>query len=189
VLDVGCANGYYMWRMVGAGAKLVVGIDPVGRSLAQFLAVRQLLAGDYPVCMLPLTLEKLPAGLPPFDTVFSMGLLYHQRDPLQHLQQLKQRLRPGGELVLETLVVAGEAQQLLVPRPRYAQMRNVYGIPSVSQLALWLAQCGDQGLGNRVFGPGVVAQLQPGKPEQVVAMGDQLLFESGCGRRHGVRAL
>ena len=28
VLDVGCGNGYYGWRMLGAGAKRVVGTDP-----------------------------------------------------------------------------------------------------------------------------------------------------------------
>ncbi|MGR9014551.1 MAG: DUF1698 domain-containing protein, partial [Gammaproteobacteria bacterium] len=29
VLDVGCGNGYHCWRMLGAGAKTVVGIDPM----------------------------------------------------------------------------------------------------------------------------------------------------------------
>ncbi|MGZ5585250.1 MAG: DUF1698 domain-containing protein, partial [Methylobacter sp.] len=29
VLDVGCGNGYHCWRMLGAGAKMVVGIDPM----------------------------------------------------------------------------------------------------------------------------------------------------------------
>jgi tRNA (mo5U34)-methyltransferase len=28
VLDVGCGNGYFGWRMLGAGAECVIGIDP-----------------------------------------------------------------------------------------------------------------------------------------------------------------
>ncbi len=40
------------------------------------------------------------------------------------------QLAPGGELVLETLVVEGDENTVLVPGDRYAQMRNVYFIPS-----------------------------------------------------------
>lgn len=31
VLDVGCGNGYYIWRMLGAGARFVLGVDPTLR--------------------------------------------------------------------------------------------------------------------------------------------------------------
>jgi tRNA (mo5U34)-methyltransferase len=141
VLDVGCANGYYLWRMVGAGARCAVGIDPMGRFLAQFTAVQRLLGGDPPVLLLPFTLEQLPP-LAVFDTVFSMGVLYHRRNPLEHLQQLKQQLRPGGELVLETLILPDESSALLIPKQRYAQMRNVYVIPSAATLCSWLSSSG-----------------------------------------------
>lgn len=43
ILDVGCGSGYHMWRMIGAGAHLVVGIDPMQLFLCQFEAVRKLL--------------------------------------------------------------------------------------------------------------------------------------------------
>lgn len=141
VLDVGCANGYYLWRMVGMGARCALGIDPMGRFLAQFTAVQRLLGGDHPVVQLPYTLEQLPP-LATFDSVFSMGVLYHRRDPLEHLQQLKWQLRPAGELVLETLVLPDESTPLLIPKQRYAQMRNVYAIPSVATLFSWLSRCG-----------------------------------------------
>lgn len=141
VLDVGSANGYYLWRMVGAGARCALGIDPMGRFLAQFTAVQRLLGGDLPVVQLPYTLEQLPP-LMTFDSVFSMGVLYHRRGPLEHLQQLKQQLRPGGELVLETLLLPDETVPLLLPKQRYAQMRNVYAIPSATTLLTWLECCG-----------------------------------------------
>ncbi len=141
ILDVGCGNGYYLWRMLGAGAGSVVGIDPNWLFLNQFLAVKRYLP-DLPAWHLPLALEELPGKLEGFDTVFSMGVLYHRRSPIDHLLELKDCLRKGGELVLETLVVEGDAQQVLVPEDRYAMMRNVWFLPSVPALELWLRRAG-----------------------------------------------
>ena len=141
ILDVGCGSGYHMWRMIGAGAALTVGIDPMQLFLCQFEAVRKLLGNDQRAHLLPLGIEQLPA-LQAFDTVFSMGVLYHRRSPLEHLWQLKDQLVSEGELVLETLVVEGDENTVLVPGERYAQMRNVYFIPSAPALKNWLEKCG-----------------------------------------------
>ena len=141
ILDVGCGNGYYMWRMLGAGANSVVGIDPNWLFLCQFLAMKHYLP-ELPAWHLPLAFEELPGKLQGFDTVFSMGVLYHRRSPIDHLLDLKDCLVRDGELVLETLVVEGDAQQVLVPEDRYAQMRNVWFLPSVPALELWLRRAG-----------------------------------------------
>ncbi len=141
ILDVGCGSGYHLWRMVGAGAQLAVGIDPTQLFLCQFEAVRKLLGSDQRAHLLPLGIEQLPA-LNAFDTVFSMGVLYHRRSPLEHLWQLKDQLVSEGELVLETLVVEGDERTVLIPGDRYAQMRNVYFIPSALALKNWLEKCG-----------------------------------------------
>ena len=141
ILDVGCGSGYHMWRMIGAGAHLAVGIDPTQLFLCQFEAVRKLLGNDQRAHLLPLGIEQLPA-LKAFDTVFSMGVLYHRRSPLEHLWQLKDHLVNEGELVLETLVIDGDENTVLVPGDRYAQMRNVYFIPSALALKNWLKKCG-----------------------------------------------
>lgn len=141
ILDVGCGSGYHLWRMVGAGASLAVGIDPMQLFLCQFEAVRKLLGSDQRAHLLPLGIEQLPE-LKAFDTVFSMGVLYHRRSPLDHLLQLKNQLVSGGELVLETLVIEGGERDVLVPGERYAQMRNVYFIPSTGALKGWLEKCG-----------------------------------------------
>ncbi|WP_020559313.1 tRNA 5-methoxyuridine(34)/uridine 5-oxyacetic acid(34) synthase CmoB [Thiofilum flexile] len=143
ILDVGCGSGYHLWRMRGAGAKLVLGIDPSLFFLMQFHCVRHYLPHE-PVYYLPLKSEDLPMlkegeG---FDTVFSMGVLYHRRSPLQHLQELKGVLRAGGELVLETLVVEGDERTVLMPEDRYGKMRNVWFIPSTTMLELWLRRLG-----------------------------------------------
>lgn len=141
ILDVGCGSGYHVWRMVGAGARLAVGIDPMQLFLCQFEAVRRLLGDDRRAHVLPLGIEQLPA-LAAFDTVFSMGVLYHRRSPLDHLWQLKDQLVSGGELVLETLVIEGDENSVLVPGERYGQMRNVYFLPSPAALTQWLEKCG-----------------------------------------------
>jgi len=141
VLDVGCGNGYYQWRMLGAGADSVIGVDPNWLFFCQFQAIQRYLP-DLPAWHLPFALEDLPANLEGFDTVFSMGVLYHRRSPIDHLLALKDCLVKGGELVLETLVVEGDGQQVLVPEDRYAQMRNVWFVPSVPALELWLRRAG-----------------------------------------------
>ncbi|WP_102796928.1 tRNA 5-methoxyuridine(34)/uridine 5-oxyacetic acid(34) synthase CmoB [Bowmanella denitrificans] len=140
VLDVGCGSGYHLWRMRGQGAELVVGVDPYPLFLMQFLIMQHFIQ-DQQVFQLPLGIEALPA-LNSFDTVFSMGVLYHRKSPLDFLQQLKSLLRKGGELVLETLVVEGDEHQVFLPGERYAQMRNVWFIPSVKALESWLQRLG-----------------------------------------------
>jgi tRNA (mo5U34)-methyltransferase len=141
VLDVGCGNGYHCWRMLGAGAKMVVGIDPMLLNVMQFQLVRKLY-GEAPVYVLPLGIEDLPYGLKAFDTVFSMGVLYHRRSPIDHLLELRDCLQPGGELVLETLVIDGGLGEVLLPEDRYARMRNVWFLPSCETLIGWLKRCG-----------------------------------------------
>ena len=143
VLDVGCGSGYHCWRMLGEGARLVLGIDPNPHFLAQFHALKRYTEA-LPVHLLPFKSEQLPGDLQAFDTVFSMGVLYHRRSPLDHLLELKGFLKPGGELVLETLVVPGEAGRVLVPEDRYAQMRNVWFLPTPPELEKWLRRCGFQ---------------------------------------------
>jgi tRNA (mo5U34)-methyltransferase len=142
VLDVGCGSGYHCWRMAGEGAELVIGIDPSILFAMQFEAVKHFIGKAYPVHMLPLGIQDVPPALRAFDTVFSMGILYHRRSPIDHLMELRDCLRPGGELVLETLVIEGGPGETLVPEERYAKMRNVWFIPSVATLELWLHRSG-----------------------------------------------
>ena len=145
VLDVGCGNGYHCWRMLGAGAQMVVGVDPVQLHVLQFQAIRRLY-GEAPVYVLPLTLEEIPEKTSIFDTVFSMGVLYHRRSPIDHLMDLRNCLRGGGELVLETLVIEGKLGEVLVPEGRYARMRNVWFLPTCDTLISWMRRCGFQNI-------------------------------------------
>jgi len=146
VLDVGCGSGYHMWRMLGEGAHRVVGVDPSRLFLNQFQAFKhyaqQTTEQALNIDLLPFKMEDVPARLKAFDTVFSMGVLYHRKSPIDHMQELKDALKPGGELVLETLVIEGELGQVLMPEDRYAMMRNVWFLPSSETLLLWARRVG-----------------------------------------------
>ncbi len=141
VLDVGCGSAYHCFRMLGAEARLVVGIEPHLPYVMQFALLKRFVP-HLPLFVLPVTMERLPAGLAAFDTVFSMGVLYHRRSPIDHLMELKACLRKGGELVLETLVVEGEEGYSLFPPGRYSNMGNVWFIPSCATVGSWLSRCG-----------------------------------------------
>ena len=147
ILDVGCGSGYHMWRMLGEGAHRVVGVDPSRLFLAQFQAFKQYaqsglvnqsgLEEPLNIDLLPLRMEDVPRPLKAFDTTFSMGVLYHRKSPLDHMAELKDTLKPGGQLVFE-----GGLGEVLMPEDRYAQMRNVWFLPSCETLLLWARRVG-----------------------------------------------
>ncbi|MBT4123781.1 MAG: tRNA 5-methoxyuridine(34)/uridine 5-oxyacetic acid(34) synthase CmoB [Candidatus Ruthia sp.] len=141
VLDVGAGNGYFTYLMALSGAEIALGIEPFLLFNYQFQAVRSLINNSPNAFVLPLKLEQIPSK-PIFDTVFSMGVLYHQKNHLLHLQQLKEIMSEGGELVLETLVIDKQHGDQIIPEDRYARMRNVWCLPSTDTLHTWLEQTG-----------------------------------------------
>ncbi|MDE2649037.1 MAG: tRNA 5-methoxyuridine(34)/uridine 5-oxyacetic acid(34) synthase CmoB, partial [Paracoccaceae bacterium] len=124
-------------RMAMEGAKKALGIEPFLLFNYQYAAIKSLVNKDINAMLLPIRLEEMPK-LSIFDSVFSMGVLYHQRSHMEHLLQLKDMMAPGAELILETLVVEGPNGYSLIPDGRYAQMRNVHCLPSVETLKSWL---------------------------------------------------
>ena len=141
VLDIGCGNGYFGWRMLEAGAACIIGLDPTLRYVMQHELIKTFSPAS-PNYVLPLRFPCLPELQGCVDLAFSMGVLYHQRDPLAHLQALHQTLIKGGELILETLVIEESEGDVLRPAPRYARMKNVWAIPSLETLQSWLGSSG-----------------------------------------------
>ena len=141
VLDIGSSCGYYMFRMSADDPALIIGIEPYLTFYFQFLLLQRYIQADR-VFTLPLRLEAFPEMPGYFDTVFCMGILYHQRHHLESLQRIRALLRPGGQLILETLILEGDDDRVLIPRDRYAKMNNVYAIPSVTRLIAWLRVSG-----------------------------------------------
>ena len=157
VLDVGCGNGYFGWRMLQAGARRVVGIDATPLFHMQHEAINQYIC-DRRNMVLPVRFEQLPERLieARFDAAFSMGVLYHQRHPGEHLRRLCRSLKPGGQVILETLIVEGAAP--LRPAGRYARMRNVREIPTPDSLLNALATAG--------FGEARIIDIAPTTPAE-----------------------
>jgi len=137
VLDVGAGNGYFTLRMAMEGAKRALGIEPFLLFNYQFRAIKSLIESPLNALLLPIRLEDMPK-MSIFDTVFSMGVLYHQKNHMAHLSQLYEMMAQDAELVLETLVVENQEDYILAPKGRYAHMRNVHSIPSIKTLKSWL---------------------------------------------------
>ena len=138
VLDVGCGNGYFGWRMLEAGAQSVVGIDPSALFCLQHQCVERYVQ-DKRNTVLPFKLEELPTTVQ-FNCVFSMGVIYHRRDPIDHLTRLYDQTSSSGLLILETLI--HDQKTSLYPDGRYARMGNVWQLPSPGLTARWLKQAG-----------------------------------------------
>ena len=138
VLDIGCGSGYHLWRMLGEGARWAVGLEPVALYVHQFEVLQKYLGLADRAAVLGIPFELYPEKTAFFDTIFSMGVLYHRKSPMEHLEAIRDSLKKGGQVVLETLVVEGGDHTVLVPKGRYAQMRNVWFLPSVETLAGWL---------------------------------------------------
>ena len=166
VLDVGAGNGYFTLRMMLEGAKKVLGIEPFLLFNYQYAAINALHRQDSNSMLLPLRLEEMPS-MPVFESVFSMGVLYHQRDHMLHLSNLKEMMTPDSELILETLIVDGDEGDSLIPEGRYANMRNVHYLPSIGTLKSWLIDSGYRNI--RVVD---ISQTTPNEQRKTKWIGD-----------------
>ena len=166
VLDVGAGNGYFTLRMALEGAKKALGIEPFLLFNYQYAAINALHKQDSKSMLLPLRLEEMPS-MPIFESVFSMGVLYHQRDHMLHLSNLKEMMASDSELILETLIVDGDKGYSLIPEGRYANMRNVHCLPSIETLKSWLIDSGYRNI--RVID---ISQTTPNEQRKTQWIGD-----------------
>ena len=141
ILDIGCNNGYFMFKMAAHNPAFVLGIDPVIHFHTQFLFLQKF-AGIPHLFHELLGVEHLPLMNDTFDLVFSMGIIYHHRNPIKQLRDIRNCLKKNGYLILETMGVPGEDSHALFPEERYAGMKNVWFIPSLSCLVNWVNKSG-----------------------------------------------
>ena len=140
ILDIGAGNGYFGWRMLADGAREVVACDPTALFWMQYRAILHF-AGDSDNLLLPLRFEDMPDEAD-YDIAFSLGVLYHRKDPLEHLDRIRRQLASGGVGVVETLIIPGEGDDELDPPDRYANMRNVHHLPTRARLLRWMEEAG-----------------------------------------------
>ncbi|MSN97121.1 tRNA 5-methoxyuridine(34)/uridine 5-oxyacetic acid(34) synthase CmoB [Campylobacter sp. FMV-PI01] len=135
VADIGCNNGYYLFRMLKMNAKKLVGFDPGIRTYLQFKFIDKFIKSGIKFELLGV--EHLPFYEHKFDTIFCLGVIYHRSDPVKMLKDLKASLNSGGELILDTIYIKSDLDIALVPKNSYAKMSNVYFIPSINALQNW----------------------------------------------------
>ncbi len=138
--DIGCNNGYYLFRMQSQNPAKLVGFDPSALYYSQFRFLERFLRSGIRYELLGV--EHLPFYEEPFDTLFCLGVLYHRTDPIATLKALKSGLKKGGELFLDTFMIEGEGEYCLSPAERYGKIPNVYFIPTVEALKGWCRRAG-----------------------------------------------
>jgi len=166
VLDIGCGNGYYMWRMLEQNPASVLGVDPSTLFFYQFHAVQKYIQAQR-IALYPAGIDELDGVISYFDTVFAMGILYHRPSPVESLKQIAAVMQPGADLWLETLTIEGSGQYCLSPLPRYAKMRNVYFLPTDDCLENWLETSGFEN--NELISVDITQNTEQRKTEWILS--------------------
>ena len=138
--DIGCNNGYYLFRMLQEKPKKLIGFDPSALFYMQFNFLNKFIQSD--IVYELLGVEHLPFYNVKFDTLFCLGVLYHRSDPINTLKALYKGLKKQGELFLDTFMIDGEKDLCLTPKERYSKIPNIYFIPTVNALKNWCFRAG-----------------------------------------------
>ncbi|NRA45754.1 MAG: tRNA 5-methoxyuridine(34)/uridine 5-oxyacetic acid(34) synthase CmoB [Oligoflexales bacterium] len=137
VADIGCHNGYFMFRMAAQNPELVIGFEPYAKHLINYQLIQQY-AQVPNLAFELLGVEHIHFYPRFFDTVFCLGILYHHTDPVGLLRKIYESLRPGGELIIDCQGIPGGEPHALVPSGRYARARGIWFLPTLSCLSNWL---------------------------------------------------
>lgn len=139
IADIGCNNGYYMFRMLKLNPKVIIGFDPSAHCFNQFHFINHFINSNIKFELLGI--EDLMHYDIKFDVILCLGVLYHRTNPIDCIKILKQSLNKNGELILDCLIIDSNEPIVLSPL-RYAKMKNAYFIPSIRALKNWLIRGG-----------------------------------------------
>ncbi|QOP46707.1 tRNA 5-methoxyuridine(34)/uridine 5-oxyacetic acid(34) synthase CmoB [Sulfurimonas paralvinellae] len=140
VADIGCNNGYYMFRMQEDNPKLLVGFDPSPLYMTQFDFVNHFIKSE--IVYELLGVEHLEFYEEKFDIIFCLGVLYHRSDPVAMLKSLYKGLDKKGEVILDTFYIEGEDEMALCPESSYSKIPNIYFVPTIKALENWCRRAG-----------------------------------------------
>ncbi|MFK7872398.1 MAG: tRNA 5-methoxyuridine(34)/uridine 5-oxyacetic acid(34) synthase CmoB [Oligoflexales bacterium] len=141
VLDIGCHNGYYMYRIAEHKPASITGLEPVNRHWHTFRFLNHI-ASIENARFSTLGVEHCKWFEKTFDTIFCLGILYHHTDPVGLLKQLKTSLKPGSQILIDCQGIPGNHSSALVPSGRYATTKGVWFLPTQSCLENWLRRSG-----------------------------------------------
>lgn len=137
VLDIGSENGYYTLKMLSQNPRIVYAIDPSERAWFQFHLIQNFIQNPK-VHFDLFGVENVDLFPDFFNVVFCMGIIYHQRSPIEMLVRIKSCMQKNGLLVLESMAIPGEDEMALCVPDRYAKMHNVYFMPTASAMVAWM---------------------------------------------------
>ncbi|HDZ4960475.1 TPA: tRNA 5-methoxyuridine(34)/uridine 5-oxyacetic acid(34) synthase CmoB [Campylobacter jejuni] len=140
VADIGCNNGYYMFKMLEFNPAKLIGFDPSIKYRLQFELINAL--AKTPIKYELLGVEDLPNYGLKFDVIFCLGVIYHRSDPIKMLKDLKAGLNKNGVVFLDTMYIEDEREIALVPNKTYSKIPNIYFVPSISALKNWCERAG-----------------------------------------------
>ncbi|EAK0230023.1 TPA: tRNA 5-methoxyuridine(34)/uridine 5-oxyacetic acid(34) synthase CmoB [Campylobacter jejuni] len=140
VADIGCNNGYYMFKMLEFNPVKLIGFDPSIKYRLQFELINAL--AKTPIKYELLGVEDLPSYGLKFDVIFCLGVIYHRSDPIKMLKDLKAGLNKNGVVFLDTMYIEDEREITLVPNKTYSKIPNIYFVPSISALKNWCERAG-----------------------------------------------
>ena len=140
VADVGCNNGYYMFKMLEFNPAKIIGFDPSIKYKLQFELINSIIKSDIKYELLGV--EDLEKYKIKFDVIFCLGVIYHRSDPIKMLKQLKQSLNKNGIVFLDTMFIDDEREIALVPRKTYSKIPNIFFVPSILALRNWCERAG-----------------------------------------------
>ncbi len=140
VADIGCNNGYYLFRMQEDNPKSLVGFDPSPLYKTQFDFINHFVKSD--IVYELLGVEHLEFYEEKFDTIFCLGVLYHRSDPVAMLKSLFKGLDKKGEVILDTFYIDGDDESCLCPKSSYSKIPNIYFVPTINALKNWCLRAG-----------------------------------------------
>jgi tRNA (mo5U34)-methyltransferase len=143
VADIGSNNGYYMFRMAAHKPKCVLGFEPYVQHYYAFKSLNQL-AGQQNLYIEPFGVEDISLFPETFDVVFLMGIIYHRISPVEMLRDIKNSMKSGAALILESQAIPGEDPVALFPEKTYAKVPGTYFVPTANCVVNWLTRVGFQ---------------------------------------------
>jgi len=171
ICDIGCNNGYYLFKMLPHQPKFIWGIDPTMKYKVAFDFLYSFISFENKKSDTIISMSE--SGLSPtlthrnncitipsilqynligyqvlenikkaFDVIFCMGILYHHSDPVYLLKTMRESLAPKGTIVIESMGIEGNDSIALFPGKTYGNAKGFWYLPTKVCLENWLLKAG-----------------------------------------------
>lgn len=139
VADIGCNNGYFMFRMLEENPETVIGFEPFAKHYYVYNIFQNVVKSPKLHFEL-LGIENFDLYPKFFDTIFCLGILYHHTDPIGLLRKLYNSLDKGGEIYIDCQGIPGNEPIALMPKSKYTSARGFWWLPTKACLKHWLSR-------------------------------------------------